>query len=74
MRPSAKSTMHVTVSGTKDAVLMVEAGANEVTEEDMLAAILTAHEEIKKIVAFIENIKAEIGKEKSEVYAGCDRR
>ncbi len=62
-----KSTMHVTVSGTKDAVLMVEAGANEVTEEDMLAAIMTAHEEIKKIVAFIEGIQKEIGKEKSEV-------
>ncbi|MBN1776985.1 MAG: polyribonucleotide nucleotidyltransferase, partial [Clostridiales bacterium] len=63
----SKSTMHVTVSGTRDAVLMVEAGANEVTEEDMLAAIMTAHEEIKKIVSFIEGIKAEIGKEKSEV-------
>jgi len=62
-----KSSMHVTVSGTKDAVLMVEAGASEVTEEDMLAAIMTAHEEIKKIVAYIENIKSEIGKEKSEV-------
>ena len=62
-----KSSMHVTVSGTKDAVLMVEAGANEVTEEDMLAAIMTAHEEIKKIVAFIEGIQKEIGKEKSEV-------
>ena len=62
-----KSTMHVTVSGTKDAVLMVEAGANEVTEEDMLAAIMTAHDEIKKIVAFIEGIQAEIGKDKNEV-------
>jgi len=64
----AASTMHVTVSGTKDAVLMVEAGANEVSEEDMLAAIMTAHEEIKKIVAFVEGIQSEIGKEKSEVY------
>ncbi|MCE5344582.1 MAG: polyribonucleotide nucleotidyltransferase [Eubacteriales bacterium] len=62
-----KSTMHVFVSGTKDAVLMVEAGASEVTEEDMLGAILYAHEEIKKIVAFIEGIAAEIGKEKCEV-------
>ena len=60
------STMHVTVSGTKDAVLMVEAGAEEVTEDDMLTAIMTAHEEIKKIVTYIEGIKAEIGKEKSE--------
>jgi polyribonucleotide nucleotidyltransferase len=62
-----QSTMHVTVSGTKDAVLMVEADANEVTEEDMLAAIMTAHDEIKKIVAFIEGIQNEIGKKKTEV-------
>ncbi|MBO5502393.1 MAG: polyribonucleotide nucleotidyltransferase, partial [Clostridia bacterium] len=54
-------------SGTADAVLMVEAGANEVSEETMLSAILYGHEEIKKIVAFIEQIKAEIGKEKAEV-------
>lgn len=63
----AKSSLHLTVSGTKDAVLMVEAGANEVSEELMLKAILHAHEEIKKVVAFIEGIQAEIGKEKSEV-------
>ena len=62
-----KSTMHVTVSGTRDAVLMVEAGANEVSEEDMLGAILFAHEEIKKIVAFIDGIVAEIGKAKVTV-------
>ncbi len=62
-----KSSMHLTVSGTADAVLMVEAGANEVSEETMLSAILYGHEEIKKIVAFIEQIKAEIGKEKAEV-------
>ena len=61
------SILHVTVSGTKDAVLMVEAGANEVSEEDMLAAIMFGHDEIKKIVAFIEGIAAEIGKEKSVV-------
>ena len=63
----AKSTMHVVVSGTKDAVLMVEAGANEVSEEEMLGAILFGHDEIKKIVAFIEGIAAEIGKAKSVV-------
>lgn len=61
------SILHVTVSGTKDAVLMVEAGANEVSEEDMLAAIMFGHDEIKKIVTFIEGIAAEIGKEKSVV-------
>ena len=62
-----KSTLHLTVSGTKDAVLMVEAGAKEISEEKMLQAILYAHEEIKKIVAFIESIVAEIGKEKAVV-------
>ncbi|MBR3873022.1 MAG: polyribonucleotide nucleotidyltransferase [Clostridia bacterium] len=62
-----QSTLHLTVSGTKEAVLMVEAGAKEISEEKMLQAILYAHEEIKKIVAFIESIQAEIGKEKAEV-------
>ena len=62
-----KSTLHLTVSGTKEAVLMVEAGAKEMSEEKMLQAILYAHEEIKKIVAFIESIQAEIGKEKAQV-------
>ena len=62
-----KSTLHLTVSGTRDAVLMVEAGAREVPEELMLRAILFGHEEIKKLVAFIEGIRQEIGKEKTEV-------
>ncbi len=57
-----KSTLHLTVSGTEDAVLMVEAGAKEVPEETMLDAIMFAHEEIKKIVAFQKKVKAEIGK------------
>ena len=61
------STLHLVVSGTQDAVLMVEAGAKEISEEVMLQAILLAHDEIKKIVAFINNIVAEIGKEKAEV-------
>ena len=46
--------MNLTVAGTSEAVLMVEAGAKEVSEEVMLGGILFAHEEIKKIVAFIE--------------------
>ncbi|MEG2316056.1 MAG: polyribonucleotide nucleotidyltransferase, partial [Clostridia bacterium] len=62
-----KSSLHLTVSGTKDAVLMVEASANEVSEELMLRAILAAHDEIKKIVTFIEGIQQEIGKAKVEV-------
>ncbi len=63
----AKSDLHLTVSGTKEAILMVEAGANEVSEEVMLNGILFAHEEIKKIIAFEEVIIAEIGKEKAVV-------
>ena len=62
-----QSEMHVTVSGTRDAVLMVEAGAKEVSEEVMLDAIMFAHEEIKKIIAFQDQIIAEIGKEKAVV-------
>ena len=62
-----QSDMHVTVSGTRDAVLMVEAGAKEVSEEVMLDAIMFAHEEIKKIIAFQDQIIAEIGKEKAVV-------
>ena len=58
------SRMHLTVSGTKEAVLMVEAGAKEVTEEEMLKGILFAHEEIKKQVAFIEKIVKKIGVKK----------
>ncbi|MBQ7224535.1 MAG: polyribonucleotide nucleotidyltransferase [Clostridia bacterium] len=63
----AKSEMHVYVSGTKDAIMMVEAGANEVSEEVMLGGILYAHEEIKKQVEFINSIVAEVGKEKLEM-------
>lgn len=61
-----KSSLHLVVSGTKEAVMMVEAGADEVPESLMLEAILKAHEEIKKIVEFIEQIQAEVGKEKIE--------
>ena len=61
------SVMNLTVAGTKEAIMMVEAGADEVPESVMLDAILFAHEEIKKIVEFIEEIVAEVGKEKAEV-------
>ncbi|MEA4969572.1 MAG: polyribonucleotide nucleotidyltransferase [Candidatus Pelethousia sp.] len=63
----AISRLNLTVAGTKDAVMMVEAGASELTEKEMLDAILYAHEEVKKIVAFIEGIQAEVGKPKMEV-------
>ena len=61
-----KSLLDLTVSGTKDAVMMVEAGSKEISEEQMLGAILLAHEEIKRVVAFIENIVSEVGKPKAE--------
>ncbi len=62
----AQSDLHLTVSGTKDAIMMVEAGASEVSEETMLDAILYAHEAIKQLVAFQENIITEIGKPKRD--------
>lgn len=63
----AMSQMHVYVSGTADAIMMVEAGANIVSEEIMLGGILYAHEEIKKQVAFINEIVKEVGKPKKEM-------
>ncbi len=61
------SVLDLMISGTKDAIMMIEAGANELTEEQFLNGIMFAHEEIKKIVAFIENIVAEVGQAKAEV-------
>ncbi|MBR3152781.1 MAG: polyribonucleotide nucleotidyltransferase [Clostridia bacterium] len=60
------SDLTLTVAGTKDKIAMIEAGANEISEEKMLEAIKTAHVEIKKICDFISNMKAEIGKPKFE--------
>lgn len=62
-----KSDIHLVVAGTKDAINMVEAGADEVPEEVMLEAIMFGHEEIKRLIAFQEEIAAQIGKEKMEV-------
>ncbi|MGC2872638.1 polyribonucleotide nucleotidyltransferase [Ihubacter sp. mB4P-1] len=61
------SSMNLTVAGTKEAIMMVEAGANEVPEAVMLDAILYGHEEIKKIVEFIDEIVAEVGKPKQDI-------
>ena len=61
------STIHLTVAGNKDAINMVEAGALEVPEEIMLEAIMFGHEEIKNLIAFQEQIVAEVGKEKIEI-------
>ena len=62
-----KSSINLTVAGTKDAINMVEAGAKEVSEEVILEAIMFGHEEIKKLIAFQEQIAAEVGKEKTEI-------
>ncbi|MBM7094223.1 MULTISPECIES: polyribonucleotide nucleotidyltransferase [Alteribacter] len=62
-----KSDIHLVVAGTKDAINMVEAGAEEVPEDVMLEAIMFGHEEIKRIVTFQEDIVSKIGKEKMEV-------
>lgn len=62
-----KSDIHLVVAGTKDAINMVEAGADEVPEETMLEAIMFGHEEIKRLIAFQEEIAAKVGKEKMEV-------
>ena len=61
------SELHLSLSGTKDAIMMVEAGAKEITDEQMVKAILFGHEEIKRQCAFIEGIVAEVGKPKLEM-------
>ncbi len=63
----AVSQMNLTVAGTKEAIMMVEAGANEVPENIMLDAILYGHEEIKKLVEFIDEIVEEVGKPKQDI-------
>ncbi|MBR3422303.1 MAG: polyribonucleotide nucleotidyltransferase [Ruminococcus sp.] len=60
----AKTDLVLTVAGTAEKIVMIEAGANEVPEDTMLEAILTGHEEIKKMVAFISDIQKQIGKPK----------
>ena len=61
-----KSDIDLTVAGTKDAINMVEAGAREVSEDDMLDALMFGHEAIKKLIAFEEEIIKSIGEEKME--------
>jgi len=64
---SGKSELNLKVAGTKDAILMVEAGAYEIAEDVMIDAIFYAHEEIKKLVLFQEDIVAQLKPTKSEV-------
>ncbi|MFS7237788.1 polyribonucleotide nucleotidyltransferase [Carnobacterium divergens] len=61
------SDIHLTVAGTKDAINMVESGAKEVSEEDMLGALLFGHNAIKELVAFQEEIAQAVCKEKMEI-------
>ena len=60
----AKSDLNLTVAANEDVICMIEAGANEVSNDVMLDAIIKGHEEIKRMVAFIKNVQAEIGKPK----------
>ena len=63
-----KSTIHLNLAGTKDAILMIEAGADEVTNDEMVGAIMFGHKEISKICEFIEKeIVPAIGKPKKEI-------
>ena len=66
-----RSSLELTVAGTEQKVVMIEAGAKEISDEQMYDAIMLAHEEIKKLVAFINSIVAEIGKEKF-AYPSCE--
>ncbi|MCZ8532736.1 polyribonucleotide nucleotidyltransferase [Psychrobacillus psychrodurans] len=62
-----KSTLDLTVAGTKDAINMVEAGAKEVSEETVLEAIMFGHNEIIKLIEFQEKVVAEVGKAKKDI-------
>ncbi len=65
-----KSVLELTVAGSKEKVVMIEAGAKEVSDEDMFNAIMLAHEEIKKLCAFIDAIVGAIGKPKFSYPSG----
>lgn len=66
MEQRDRSELHLIVSGTEEAIMMVEAGSNEVSEKIILDGILFAHEEISKICKFIKEISLEVGKEKRD--------
>ncbi len=65
-----KSILELTVAGSREKVVMIEAGAKEVSDDDMFDAIMLAHEEIKKLCAFIDAIVGAIGKEKFTYESG----
>ncbi|MFY9443804.1 MAG: polyribonucleotide nucleotidyltransferase [Bacillota bacterium] len=64
---ASNSDMSITVAGTEDAIMMVEAGASEISEKDAVEAIVFAHEEIKRIVAVQREMMAKVGKQRIEV-------
>jgi polyribonucleotide nucleotidyltransferase len=66
-----KSTLALTIASTREKVIMIEAGANEIPEDKMIEAIYAAHEVNQKIIEFIDQIVAEVGKPKHE-YTSCD--
>ncbi len=66
-----RSDLELTVAGTKEKVVMIEAGAKEVDDDTMLEAILKAHEAIKPLIEFIESIREAVGKPKFE-YPSCE--
>ena len=63
------SKIDLVVAGSADAIMMVESGANEATEEEMITALETAHAAIKQIVAMIDDLQKEVGKTKTAVSA-----
>ncbi len=62
-----KSDLNITIVGTKDHIIMVEGGAQEISEKDMVDALSFGHEHVKKVVAAIDDLKAKAGKPKTEV-------
>ena len=67
----SRSVLELTVAATEKKVVMIEAGAKEVSDDDMFNAIMLAHEEIKKLLVFINEIKDAVGKPKFE-YPSCE--
>ena len=65
------SDMELTVAASEKKIVMIEAGANEISDDDMFNAIMVAHEEIKKLIGFINTIVAEVGKPKFD-YPSCE--
>ena len=65
------SDMELTVAASEKKIVMIEAGANEISDDDMFNAIMLAHEEIKSLIGFINSIVAEIGKPKF-AYPSCE--